>query len=102
MNWNSWNEFFRMGGHARTASGSKMPLAILRKQARELPLDFTLDDSLAMSPATRLSSTRQVIVGACISKTGNATPQPGDPRGSSSVLPVGTRDLRVEINEAMK
>lgn len=88
--------------YARAASGSKMPLAILRKKAGDLPLDFTLDDSLAMSPATRLSSTRQVIVSARISKSGNAAPQPGDRRGSSPVILVGTHDLRIEIDETVK
>jgi cytochrome c-type biogenesis protein CcmH len=88
--------------YARAASGSKMPLAILRKKAGDLPLDFRLDDSLAMSPATRLSSARQVIVSARISKSGNAAPLPGDQRGSSPVIPVGSRDLRIEIDETVQ
>lgn len=87
---------------ARPASGSKMPLAILRKKASELPLDFKLDDSLAMSPAARLSSASQVIVGARISKTGNAMPSPGDLQGLSAAVSVGSRDLRIEIGEAVR
>ncbi|HET6789574.1 MAG TPA: tetratricopeptide repeat protein, partial [Aquabacterium sp.] len=61
---------------ARAAQGGKMPLAILRKQVKDLPLDFTLDDSLAMNPAMRLSTVAQVNVGARISKGGTAMPQP--------------------------
>lgn len=63
---------------ARAASGPRMPLAILRKQVRDLPIDFSLDDSMAMAPSLRLSSYPQVVVGARISRSGNATPQPGD------------------------
>ena len=87
---------------ARPASGSRMPLAILRKQAGELPLEFKLDDSLAMSPAARLSSAQQVIVGARISKSGNAMPQPGDLQGLSQPVAVGAQGLTIEIAETVK
>jgi cytochrome c-type biogenesis protein CcmH len=84
------------------AGGSKMPLAILRKQVRDLPLDFVLDDSLAMSPQARLSSSPQLVVGARISKSGNAVPQSGDLQGTSAPVALGTRDLRIEIGEAVR
>jgi cytochrome c-type biogenesis protein CcmH len=75
---------------ARAAAGPRMPLAIVRKQVRELPVTVTLDDSLAMSPAMVLSRFEQVTVGARISKSGNAMPQSGDLQGT--VTPVTTRD----------
>ena len=83
---------------ARPADGSRMPLAILRKQVKDLPAAFTLDDSLAMSPAARLSLAQQVIVGARISKSGQAMPQPGDLQGLSAPVKVGTTGLVVEIS----
>ena len=83
---------------ARPADGSRMPLAILRKQVKDLPAAFTLDDSLAMSPAARLSLAPQVIVGARISKSGQAMPQPGDLQGLSAPVKVGTTGLVVEIS----
>jgi cytochrome c-type biogenesis protein CcmH len=83
---------------ARAPAGSRMPLAILRKSARDLPLDFTLDDSLAMSPAARLSSATQVVVSARISKTGDAVPQAGDLQGDSNIVAPGARNVRVEID----
>lgn len=87
---------------ARAAEGSRMPLAILRKQVRDLPFAFTLDDSLAMSPANALSSSTKVIVGARISKTGNAMPQPGDLSGQTGAVAVGATGLRVEIKERVQ
>ena len=87
---------------ARPAQGAKMPLAILRKQVKDLPLDFTLDDSLAMSPAAKLSGAGQVIVGARISKSGNAMPQPGDLQGLSAPVAVGSRGLQLEISEVVR
>ena len=82
---------------ARAATGSRMPLAILRKKVSDLPLDFKLDDSLAMSPAARLSSSPQVVVGARISKSGNAMPSPGDLQVLSATVAVGTTGLKLEI-----
>lgn len=87
---------------ARAAQGAKVPLAILRKQVKDLPLDFALDDSLAMSPAAKLSGATEVVIGARISKSGNALPQPGDLQGFSTPVPVGTRGVVVEIGEAVR
>jgi len=87
---------------ARAPGGSRMPLAILKRKVSDLPLEFTLDDSLAMSPAAKLSSTPQVVVGARISKTGNAMPGPGDYQTLSAPVAVGSTGLVLEINEAVK
>ena len=87
---------------ARPVAGSKAPLAILRKQVKDLPFDFTLNDSLAMSPAMRLSGATEVHVGARISKSGQAMPQPGDLQGISGPIKVGARGLQVEISEVVK
>ena len=86
---------------ARPAEGPRMPLAILRKQVRDLPLAFTLDDSMAMSPAARLSSATSVVVGARISKSGNATAQPGDLQGFSAAVAPGATGLSIEIGEVV-
>ncbi len=83
---------------ARPAEGSRMPLAIVRKQVKDLPVSFTLDDSTSMSPAARLSGAQRVIVGARISKSGQAMPQPGDLQGLSEPVKVGTTGLVLEIS----
>ncbi len=67
--------------YARNAEGSRMPLAILRGTASELPKTFTLTDAMAMTPAQTISLAKSVVVEARISKAGNAVAQPGDLRG---------------------
>jgi len=85
--------------YARPAQGPRMPLAILRKQVKDLPLTFALDDTMAMSPAARLSSAQQVVVSARISKSGTAAPEPGDLLGQSAPVAPGTRGLTIEIGQ---
>ena len=80
---------------ARAAEGPRMPLAIVKRSAAELPIEFTLDDSMAMSPQMKLSNFARVIVGARISRSGNATPQSGDLRGESA--PTGTRAANLQL-----
>ncbi len=76
---------------ARAAQGPRMPLAIVQRTVAELPVSVTLDDSMAMSPAMKLSNFPEVVVGARVSKTGNAMPQAGDLEGSSEPLPESGR-----------
>ncbi|MEQ1657953.1 MAG: c-type cytochrome biogenesis protein CcmI, partial [Hylemonella sp.] len=87
--------------YARDAQGSRMPLAILRKQVRDLPLRFTLDDSLAMSPAAKLSGARQVIVEARVSKSGEARAQAGDLSGQTGPVSPGATSLTLEIRDTV-
>lgn len=63
---------------ARAAEGPKMPLAIQRFAASELPKEVLLDDSMGMMPTLKLSQVPRIVLGARISKSGNATPQAGD------------------------
>lgn len=87
--------------YARDAQGSRLPLAILRKQVRDLPLRFTLDDSLAMSPAAKLSGAKQVIVEARVSKSGEARAQPGDLSGQTGPVSPGATSLTLEIRNTV-
>lgn len=86
---------------ARPTLGSRMPVALLRKKVRDLPLEFRLDDSMAMVPDIRLSALNAVVVGARISKRGDATPHTGDLQGLSAPVAVGSRGVKIEITEVL-
>ncbi|MGC4079749.1 MAG: c-type cytochrome biogenesis protein CcmI [Rubrivivax sp.] len=87
---------------ARPADGSRMPLAIVKRTAGELPFEFTLDDSQAMTQEMRLSTQKNVIVGVRVSKTGDAMPKAGDLQGKSQPVAVGSQGVRLVIDETVK
>jgi cytochrome c-type biogenesis protein CcmH len=86
---------------ARAEKGSRMPLAILNRSLRELPMPFTLDDSSAMAPGMNLSSAGPVMVIARISRSGNATPQSGDLEGVVGPLHPGSKDIQLKIDKVL-
>ena len=86
---------------ARAAGGSPMPLAVLRKQVKDLPAEFSLDDSMALAAGAKLSGASEVIVGARVSRAGNATPQSGDLQGLSRPVKVGATGVAVVIDTAL-
>jgi cytochrome c-type biogenesis protein CcmH len=83
---------------ARAAQGPRMPLAILKRKASELPITFTLDDSTAMSDELKLSKFEMIVVGARVSKSGNAMPQSGDLVGQSAPIKAGGGKLMLVID----
>lgn len=83
---------------ARAVDGPRMPLAILKRTVADLPITFTLDDSQAMSPEMKLSKFERVVVGVRVSRSGNATPQPGDLRGESAPTGVRVADVQLLID----
>ncbi|MBI1175336.1 MAG: c-type cytochrome biogenesis protein CcmI [Sideroxydans sp.] len=87
---------------ARAAEGPPMPLAVIRKQVRDLPYKFTLDDSMAMAPQMKLSNFDNVLVIARVSKSGNAMPQSGDLQGMSAPLKPGKTGLKISIDQEVK
>lgn len=87
---------------ARAAEGPPMPLAISRKKVSDLPAEITLNDGMAMAPGMKLSSFPRIVIGARVSKTGNAMPSPGDLQGLTS--PVEAQDggsYSVEIRQVV-
>ena len=83
---------------ARAAEGPRMPLAILKRKASELPITFTLDDTTAMADELKLSKFELVVVGARVSKSGNAIPQSGDLVGQSAAVKAGGSKLMLVID----
>ncbi len=77
---------------AQALDGSPMPLAAARKQVKDLPLEVTLDDSMAMLPSQKISGHSIVKISARISKSGSALPQSGDLTATPVQFTVGLSD----------
>jgi cytochrome c-type biogenesis protein CcmH len=87
---------------ARAAQGPRIPLAMVRRQVKDLPFEFSLDDTMAMMPDYTISKYAPVIVGARISKSGDAIAAPGDMQGFSKPAPIGANSVAVTISEVVR
>jgi cytochrome c-type biogenesis protein CcmH len=87
---------------ARAVNGPPMPLAVQRLQAKDLPLSLTLDDSMAMMAQMRLSNFAEVVVGARISKSGNAMPQTGDLQGEIQPIRPGQAEIATVVIDSIR
>ncbi|HEX5612553.1 MAG TPA: c-type cytochrome biogenesis protein CcmI [Burkholderiales bacterium] len=86
---------------ARAAQGPPMPLAVLRKKVRDLPASFALDDSMSMTPETKLSSFDKVVISARISKSGDVKAKPGDLQGQSGPVASDAAGVSVVIDSVV-
>jgi cytochrome c-type biogenesis protein CcmH len=76
-----------------------MPLAVKRGLVSDLPMDFVLDDSTAMSPDFKLSSVPEVRIEVRVSRNGSATPSAGDLIGQGPVVKPGATGVAVQIDQ---
>ncbi len=88
--------------YARAAAGSRMPLAILRHQVKDLPLNFKLDDNMAMSPAAKMSLFPRLIISARVSKSGQAMQAPGDLTGESAPVANNASGIVIDIKDVVR
>ena len=88
--------------YATPVTGSRMPVAIVKISANQLPYDFVLDDSTAMNPSVKLSGMEEVTVRARISKSGNAIAQPNDLGVSVTPIKLGSVGLNLMVREALR
>jgi len=76
------------------------PVAAIRVSASQFPLEFELDDSMAMNPVNILSQHKQVMLVARVSKSGNPMAQPGDFEGTLPNVKVGASGVKIVIDQA--
>lgn len=86
--------------YAKAMSGPPMPLAAVRKQVKDLPIDVVLNDEMAMMPNLKLSSFSDVIVGARVSKSGQPIAQNGDLYSEKTSVKSG-ENVTLEINSVL-
>ncbi len=84
---------------ARAANGTGAPVAALRATASKFPLEFELDDTMAMNPDNRLSKFKEVKLTARISKSGDPMGAAGDLEGSVEGVKVGAKDVKLVIDK---
>lgn len=77
--------------------GERMPVAVLKTPVTAFPINFVLNDALAMSPNALISQMPEVSVEVRISKTGMAMPEAGDLISLSQTIKVGTTNARLII-----
>jgi len=87
---------------ARAAATGRMPVAVMRLQAKDLPARFVLDDSLAMRPEISISHFDQVSVEVRISRSGQAQAQAGDLRGTQPNIPLGRDGIALVADEVVE
>ena len=84
---------------ARAVQGPRMPLAAVRREAGELPLTLSLDDSMAMTAQLVLSNFSEVMIEARVSKSGDPVPKSGDLEGQFGPVKPGRKEpVRLVIN----
>ncbi len=88
---------------ARPESGSRMPLAILQMRVGDLPRDFVLDDSSAMSPDATLSHAGgKMRVEIRISRSGTAAARPGDLGGTLTGIGIQSEGLELVADTVVR
>lgn len=88
---------------AKAESGPQIPLAVQRLPAAKLPLTVTLDDSMAMAPALRLSQFERYVVTARLSAAGGVRAQSGDLEGriDATRAQAGAAPLALTIDQVV-
>ena len=85
---------------AQAAQGPPVPLAVIKRQVKDLPATFELDDSLAMVPNMKISAFNEVKVVARISRSGTAQQGSGDYFGQTGLIRTSDeQEVKLTISE---
>jgi cytochrome c-type biogenesis protein CcmH len=79
--------------------GERMPVAVLRTPAAEFPINFVLNDALAMNPNAPLSKQSEVTLEVRISRTGMAKQEAGDLISAVQTVQVGASNVQLIVNQ---
>ncbi len=83
---------------ARAAEGGPPVAAIRASAAAGFPLEFELNDRMAMTPDNRLSKFKEVTLTARVAKSGDIKGAPGDLEGTLKAVKVGSTDIKLVID----
>jgi hypothetical protein len=87
---------------AKAVDSPGPPVAIVRTTTGHWPLAFTLDDSNSMVPGRTLSGAQRVTIEARVSRSGMASPQPGDLQsGITTIDPHQSTPVRILIDHVI-
>ena len=85
---------------AKASDGPPMPIAAMRVPVNQLPFSFVLDDSLSLMPSRKLSDFPQFLVGARISRSGNAIRASGDLESATTLVKSG-ENIEITIDSTV-
>lgn len=83
---------------ARATQGMPLPVAVQKLAVKAGTLQIQLDNSHSMQSSWNLSAVKSVTVGARISRSGSATPDPTDLQLKSAELSLSATPQQVELS----
>ena len=87
---------------ARAAEAGRMPVAVLRLRAADLPVRFVLDDRQALSAERPLSGFPSVSLEVRVTRAGDASRRPGDLLGRLDGVRVGRDDVVLVADDVVR
>lgn len=79
--------------------GERMPVAVFKAPVAQFPMNFVLNDALAMNPNAPLSKLTEVSIEVRISRLGMAKPESGDLISSTKTIKVGSENIRLLVDQ---
>jgi hypothetical protein len=83
---------------ARATQGMPLPVAVQKLTVKAGTMQIQLDNSHSMQSGWNLSAVKSVTVGARISRSGSATPDPTDLQLKSAELSLSATPQQVELS----